>query len=82
MSSATLAAMATCASCGAYLSEGHRCSGAWRRRRRSAIVGLVGALLGITAPYVLLGDRLHPSTVAIAMVLGILLALSLAKSVK
>jgi hypothetical protein len=51
--------MATCPKCGGYLSDDHRCFGAWWQIVRTIGVAFAGAVFGIVA-VVALAE--HPST--------------------
>jgi hypothetical protein len=69
--------VSTCQDCGGYLDDNHKCGARWRRRRRLAIVGLLGALVGAVAPFMVFpGYRGYPWSVGTLMVLGAMLALS------
>jgi hypothetical protein len=50
--------MATCPKCGGYLSDDHRCSGAWWHIARTTGVALAGTVCGVVAGVVLAE---HPS---------------------
>ena len=68
--------MATCPKCGGYLSDDHRCVGAWRRVTRTVGVAFAGALFGVVIVLVLAE---HPSSslLAIAGLLGAVLVTAL-----
>jgi hypothetical protein len=57
--------MATCNKCGGYLSDGHRCVGAWRHIAKMMGVALAGALLGVVVVLVL-AERPSNSLLAVA----------------
>jgi hypothetical protein len=50
--------MATCPKCGGYLSDDHRCFGAWRHIARTLGVTVAGALCGVVVVLLLVE---HPS---------------------
>ena len=64
--------MATCPKCGGFLSDDHRCAGAWRRTARAIAAPLAGALLGIVTAS-MLAERPSNGLLAVAGLLGAVL---------
>ena len=73
--------MATCPKCGGFLTDGHRCFGAWRHVGRYTMVAAVGALLGCVGAFV---SFEHPaeSLVAVVSLLGAVLAPAVWRSLR
>ena len=61
--------MATCPKCGGYLSDDHRCFGAWRRITRATGVGVAGAVFGVVVVLVL-AEHSSESLLTVAGLLG------------
>jgi hypothetical protein len=64
--------MATCPKCGGYLSDDHRCFGAWRHIARTMGAALIGALFGVIAVSTL-ADRPTNLLLGVAGLLGAVL---------
>ena len=52
----SLTKVATCPRCGGFLHERHRCRGLWKRRARSVVAMLGGAILSTLVLYTISGD--------------------------
>jgi hypothetical protein len=68
--------MATCPKCGGYLSDDHRCCGAWRHIARTMGVALGGAVFGVVAVLVL-AEHPSKSLLVVAGLLGAVLVTAL-----
>jgi hypothetical protein len=68
--------MATCPKCGGYLSDDHRCFGAWRHIARTMAVALAGAIFGVVAVLVL-AEHPSPSLLGAIGLLGAVLVTAL-----
>jgi hypothetical protein len=73
-----MATCPTCPQCGGYLSDDHRCVGAWWRITRTMVVALVGAPFGVIAASVL-AEQPSQSLLAVAGLLGAVLGAALAR---
>jgi hypothetical protein len=68
--------MATCPKCGGYLSDDHRCFGAWRHIARTMGLALAGAVFSVVAVLVL-AEHPSKSLLAVAGLLGAVLVTAL-----
>ena len=65
--------MATCPRCGRFLTDDHRCLGAWRHVARYACVSAIGAVIGGLGAFVGFEHPAEP-VVAVVALLGAVLA--------
>lgn len=73
--------MATCPRCGSFLTDGHRCFGAWREFGRFTVVAIVGAALGLLVSFVGF-ERPTDSLVVVVGLLGAVLATAVWRSLR